>query len=309
MKSPSDRDADPTFAHDSTPNEPTALAGDAPLIDVHAHFHTDRTGRADWAAYNLSRLQAGDRIGVDAHIASILGSWGHSSPTYFPSPSDLTYANQWLRDFSARDAAQSANGRRRVFAYVAVNPNHAAHALQEIRAGLQQGAVGIKLAASRKADDALLDDIASEAARHELPILHHVWQDRRREWPNQDASDGVELGRLATRHPNAQFLLAHIGGGGDWAHTLHAVRDQKNVHVDLSGSGIDRGMLDATIDALGASRVLWAADLTLCTGLTKVWALESIGLAADALANIRWRNAVRLFARATFTHRGEALVA
>jgi predicted TIM-barrel fold metal-dependent hydrolase len=90
---------------------------------------------------------------------------------------------------------------------------------------------------------------------------------------------------------------------------LHAVRDLSNVHVDLSGSGIDRGMLDATIDALGASRVLWAADLTLCTGLTKAWALEAIGLTPEAMADVRWRNAVRLFPRARFTHRGEALLA
>ena len=293
-------------AHDAFP---TPLAGSAPLIDVHAHFHTERSGRTDWDAYNVSRLHAGERMGVNAHVASILGSWGHSSPTYFPSPDDLSFANAWLREFARHDAESLASGGQRVFAYVAVNPNHAAHALQEIRLGIDHGAVGIKLAASRKADDALLDDIASEAARHGIPILHHVWQDRRREWPNQDASDGVELGRLASRHPSTQLLLAHIGGGGDWAHTLHAVRDISNVHVDLSGSGIDRGMMDATIETLGASRVLWAADLTLCTGLTKAWALDTIGLDPEALADVRWRNGVRLFTRARFTRQGEALVA
>jgi len=288
---------------------PIPLAGAAPLIDPHAHFHTERSGRTDWDGYNTSRLQAGERIGVNAHVASVLGSWGHSSPTYFPSPDDLSFANAWLRDFAQRDAERPESGGQRVFAYVAANPNHAAHALQEIRLGLDHGAVGIKLAASRKADDALLDDIASEAARFGIPILHHIWQDRRREWPNQDASDGVELGRLASRHPTTQLLLAHIGGGGDWAHTLHAVRELSNVHVDLSGSGIDRGMMDATIQTLGASRVLWACDLTLCTGLTKAWALDAMGLDPDALADVRWRNAVRLFTRAPFTRHGEALVA
>jgi hypothetical protein len=33
----------------------------------------------------------------------------------------------------------------------------------------------------------------------------------------------------------------------------------------------------------------------LCTGLAKLWALETIGLDADAIADIRWRNAVRIF--------------
>jgi predicted TIM-barrel fold metal-dependent hydrolase len=245
-------------------------------------------------------------MGVDAHVASVLGSWGHTSPTYFPSPDDLTIANRWMREFARADA--QSRGFARVFSYVAVNPNFAQHALAEISRGLADGAVGIKLAASRKADDALLDDIAEAAAAADVPILHHVWQDRRREWPNQDASDGVELGRLAARHPRTRILLAHVGGGGDYAHTLHAIRDLHNISVDLSGSGIDRGMMDITIDALGDERVQWAADLTLCTGLTKAWALEAIGLSAQALQNIRWRNAVRFFSQARFTHRGEVLV-
>lgn len=291
---------------DPSRHEVPALTGDAPLIDVHAHFHTPLSGRADWAAYNASRLDAGDRMGVVAHVASVLGSWGHRSPTYFPSPDDLTAANQWMRDFARADA----EGRHpRLFAYVAVNPNHPDHALREIRQGIAEGAVGIKLAASRKADDALLDDIAEIAAEHDAPILHHVWQDRRREWPGQDASDAVELGRLASRHPTARLLLAHIGGGGDWAHTLHAVRDLTNISVDLSGSGIDRGMMDATIEAFGARRVMWAADLTLCTGLTKAWALEAIGLDDAAVADIRWGNAVRWFPRATFAVRDRSVVA
>lgn len=283
----------------------TALAGAAPLVDVHAHFHTPLSGRSDWHAYNASRLEAGERIGVTAHVASVLGSWGHRSPTYFSSPDDLAVANRWMYDFAASDRADSA--RSRVHAYVALNPNYTEHVERALAEALTRNAVGVKLAASRKADDSLLDGIARFAAEHQLPILHHIWQDRRREWPGQDASDGVELGRLAARHPATRFLLAHIGGGGDWAHTLHAVRELDNVSVDLSGSGIDRGMIDAAIAALGVRRVLWAADLTLCTGLTKAWALDVIGLDADALADVRWRNAVRLFPRARFEHRGAVL--
>jgi uncharacterized protein len=279
----------------------TPLGGDEPLIDPHAHFHTPASGRADWARYNASRLGAGDQIGVCAHVASILGSWGHTSPTYFPSPDDVTRANAFMRDLARDDV--------RVHAYVAVNPNHPSHALAEIAEGIAHGAVGVKLAASRRADDALLDDIAALAGQAQLPILHHIWQDRRRDWPNQDASDGVELARLAERHPRTRFLLAHIGGGGDWAHTMHAIRDVENIVVDLSGSGIDRGMIDAAVAALGASRVLWAADLTLCTGLTKLWALDAMTLSAEERADLRWRNAVRLFPRARFVHRGEVLSA
>ena len=40
---------------------------------------------------------------------------------------------------------------------VAVNPNHTSHARKEIQRCADKGAVGIKLAASRRCDDPLLD--------------------------------------------------------------------------------------------------------------------------------------------------------
>lgn len=270
-----------------------ALGGPLPLIDVHAHFHTERTGRSDWERYNESRISAGRRIGVLCHVASVLGSWGNTSPTYFPSPDDVTYANDWMTDY-----ANASSGETRAF--IAVNPNHQAHAIREIQRGFDRGAIGVKLAASRRADDVLLDEIASAAGQYNAPILHHVWQHRRRDWPNQDASDGVELARLAVRHPGVTFLLAHIGGGGDYAHTFPAVRDVPNVVMDLSGSGIDRGMMDEAVRWVGAKRLLWAADLTLCTALTKLRALEVMGLSADEIADIRWRNATRIFPAGSF---------
>ena len=51
---------------------------------------------------------------------------------------------------------------------------------------------------------------------------------------------------------------------------------------------------------VGPRRVLWGADLTICTGLAKLCALETLGLSADDLADIRWRNAVRIFPAGAF---------
>jgi predicted TIM-barrel fold metal-dependent hydrolase len=110
----------------------------------------------------------------------------------------------------------------------------------------------------------------------------------------------VELARLAVRHPRVTFILAHIGGGGDYRHTFAAVRDVPNVVLDLSGSGVDRGMLDDAVAAVGAARLVWGSDITMETGLAKLWALEAIGLSADDLAAIRWGNAVRIFAPGSF---------
>ena len=269
------------------------LGGTTPLIDAHAHFYHAGAGRSDWTELNDARFRAGERIGITYHVASVLGTYGFSSPIYFPSPADVTLGNDAMLDIASHE-------QHRVRMYATVNPNYTERALREIERCAERGAIGIKLLASRRADDPLIDPIAELAAERGLPVLHHIWQHRRREWPSQEISDGADLARLAARHPRAIFILAHIGGGGDYAHTFPAVVDTPNVFPDLSGSGVDRGMLDDAVAALGARRLLWACDLTMETGLAKLRALDVLGLSGDEIADIRWRNAVRIFPTGSF---------
>jgi len=259
-----------------------------PLVDVHVHFQHAGSGRADWAEANARRLGYGRRIGITVHIASILGSWGHTSPTYFPSPEDVTAGNAAMRAIAAEHPGL-------VRAYATVNPNFTDHARREVAAGAAAGMAGIKLAASRRADDRLLDPVAELAEEHGVPVLQHVWQHRRGEVPGQEISDALDLAALAARHPTVPFILAHIGGGGDWAHSLRALAGVPNVYVDLSGSGVDRGMLEQCLGSVGHGRMLWGTDLTMDTGLAKLRVLEGMGLPAEELAAIRWRTAARIF--------------
>lgn len=244
------------------------------IVDVHAHFYTEQSGRADWQRLNERRLEVGDRIGIRYHVASILGSWGRWSPTYMSSREDVTHANTRMIEL-ARSRPDRIRG------YCVVNPNFPEHAQDELRRGFDAGMIGVKLAASRRADDPLLDAVAGFAGEHHAPMLHHVWQRRRRDWPGQEASDALELCALARRHPGTSFLLAHIGGGGDWAHSLRAVRAVPNVYVDLSGSGVDAGMMESVLDAVGVGRMVWGADVTLDTGLAKLRYLSTLIAPAD----------------------------
>jgi len=262
------------------------------LVDVHAHFYHQRTPRADWRERNESRITAGARIGISVHVASILGSFGLTSPTYFPSPRDVTAGNDALLGLQ-RAHPDHIRG------YVCVNPNYGAHARAEIVRCLDAGMIGIKLAASRRADDPLLDPIAALALQRRVPILQHIWQHRRRDWPGQEASDATELCTLARRHPDVAFILAHISGGGDWLHSLHAVTDVPNVYVDLSGSGVDGGMLEACIASVGVNRLLWGTDITMDTGWAKLRYLETL-LSTNDMALVRWKNAARIFPPGAF---------
>jgi uncharacterized protein len=261
------------------------------LIDVHAHFLHDRSPRSDWRERNASRMRAGDRVGISVHVASVLGSWGLTSPIYFPSPPDIQYGNDFLLALQRSDP--------RVRGYCVVNPNFQRQALNELHRCLNAGMIGIKLAASRRANDPLLDSICRVAAERGVPVLHHIWQHRRRDYPGQEASDATELVELASRHPNVDFLLAHIGGGGDWLHSLAAVRNAPNVYVDLSGSGVDGGMLEACLESAGVERLVWGCDLTIDTGWAKLRYLEHL-LSAEELELVKWRNAARVFPDGAF---------
>lgn len=263
------------------------------LIDVHAHFHHDHSPRADWAAVNARRFAACERIGVRWQVGSVLGTWGRTSPTYFPSPDDVRYGNDRMLEIAEAHPD-------RVRAYVVVNPNFPAQARDEIERCTARGAVGVKLAASRRATDALLDPIIEQAGANDLPVLHHVWQHRRRDWPGQEASDGAELCALARRHPRTRFILAHIAGGGDWQHSLRAAAGVVNVYLDLAGSGADAGMVEGALAAVGAARLVWGADLTLCTALARLRVLERLALPGDELEAIKGGNAQRIFVRGRF---------
>src|SRR5438309_10599323 len=256
------------------------------LVDVHAHFSHQRTPRADWRERNETRLAAGGKIGTTTHVASILGSFGLTSPTYFPSPRDVTAGNDALL------ALQRAHPET-IRGYVCVNPNYTAQARAEIVRCLDAGMIGIKLAASRRADDPLLDPVAALALERRVPVLQHVWQHRRRDWPGQEASDASELGTLARRHPDVAFILAHIGGGGDWLHSLHASADVPNVYVDLSGSGVDGGMLEACIESVGVNRLLWGSVITMDTGWAKLRYLEHV-LSTGDMPLVRLKTATRI---------------
>src|SRR2546426_5282957 len=262
------------------------------LIDVHAHFSHPRTPRADWREPNESRLTAGRKMGITVHVASILGTYGLTPPPYFPSPRDVTAGNDALL------ALQRAHPET-IRGYVCVNPNYTAQARAEIVRCLDAGMIGIKLAASRRADDPLLDPIAVLALERRVPVLQHIWQARRRDWPGQEASDATELCPLARRHPDVVFILAHIGGGGDWLHSLHPAADVPSVYVDLSGSGVDGGMLEACIESVGVNRLLWGSDITMDTGWAKLRYLETF-LSKDDVALVRWKNAARIFPPGAF---------
>ena len=232
-------------------------------------------------------MRSSARIGVTHQIGSVLGSWGARSPIYMSSQEDVIAANEFMLELSERED--------RVFAYCYVNPAHGRFCEEEIERCGDRGAVGLKLAAARRANDSLVGDVVQHAVERQWPVLHHIWQHRGREWEGQVASDAEELCELARSYPQGRFILAHIGGGGAWQPSLRSVQDVPNVYVDLSGSGVDNDMLTQVISAVGTKRVLFGTDITIGTGLVRLRHLERLALSETEVADIHSRNAKRIF--------------
>ena len=53
-------------------------------------------------------------------------------------------------------------------------------------------------------------------------------------------------------------------------------------------------MLELCLARVGVERMLWGADITMCTGWAKLRHLEYLLPAAD-MDQVRWRNAARIF--------------
>ena len=184
----------------------------------------------------------------------------------------------------------------RIRCYVIVNPNDTAHAREEIERCVGRGAVGIKLAASRRADDALLDPIAEEASKRGLPVLHHIWQHRTREWPGQEISDGADLGRLARApsarvvHPRAhrrrRRLGAQLRGGAPTSRTSSSISPGA---ASIAGCSISRTPRWARRACSGGATSRWRRDSRSCARSRRS------GLNDDELEEVRWRNAARIF--------------
>src|ERR671911_80956 len=81
--------------------------------------------------------------------------------------------------------------------------------------------------------------------------------------------------------------------------SLPVVRGAPNILVDLSGSGVDGGMLEACLHAVGVQRLLWGCDLTIETGWAKLRYLERL-LSRAELELVGWRNAARIFPPGAF---------
>lgn len=255
------------------------------LIDVHGHFYGPRNNVPGGEALNQAYLDAARKAGISRIVGVVLGTWGDRSSTYAPSLEDMRYGNRFMLEIMRRHPGL-------VHGYAYVNPALEHHALEEMERCIQEGMVGLKLGAGARCTSPLVAPLIERCIHHDIPVLHHVLQRRQGEYPGVALSDAADLAGAAARFPEARFIQAHIGGGGDWAFGIRAAAANPNVYLDLAGSGCDAGMAEYALAVLGEDRLLFGTDLTLDTGLARLDTLRHLG--AD-LEKVGGKNALRVF--------------
>jgi predicted TIM-barrel fold metal-dependent hydrolase len=233
------------------------------LIDSHAHIAYPGQGAVDGDEWGLDRayLEAADILGIDVLVCSCLTP-KPATPEIFRRGNDRVLA-----------AMEKWPGR--IWMHTYVNPGYCREAIAELeRTHAVEDVVGCKLYDDYTCSGPVVGPVVEKCIElgavivinqgHQTDHIFHKPHYR---------SDAGDIVALAKRYPEAKLIADHIGGGGDWEWTVKTLAEAPNVHHEISGSVCDEGMMEMALEHLGADRLLFACDMSLCAGMGKFRAL------------------------------------
>jgi len=207
-------------------------------------------------------IRFADRMGIERLCVYMGMKWSHD-----PSPEDMRRQNDEV-------LAALEKWHHRAFGFVYLNPNHVEESLKELDRCVRDGSmVGVKLWVAAHCNRPELDPIVERATELKAVVFQHTYLKITGNLPGE--STPMELAELARRHPNAAIICGHTGA--DWEIGVRAVRDCKNVWVDLAGSDPTAGLTEMAVSELGAERVVYGSDAggrSFASQLGKVFGAE-----------------------------------
>ena len=237
------------------------LLYDNPVISWHEHVWL-KPGTQELNVEGLEKtVENMDALGFDKCVISLpLTEDKHCPPEAFINANNVVYEaiNRYPDRF---------------YGMAFVNPGYQKEALNEIERCVKElGFVGVKLYHQYFMDDPVQFPIVEKCIELDIPVLMHCAHamDAGTRNTQPRTSDGVHMANIARRYPEGTFLMAHTGGGGDWAWSIKAIADCPNVFLDIGGSVHDRPQVEMAHAYVGADRMLFATDGTWCSGVAKI---------------------------------------
>jgi predicted TIM-barrel fold metal-dependent hydrolase len=191
-------------------------------------------------------IRIADRMGVD-RLCVYMG-YPH---IYDPKPEELQAQNDQVMQGLEK-------WHHRAFGFVYLNPNYPDFSLRELDRCVRDGRmVGIKLWVAKRAIAPELDAIIERAGALRAVIFQHTWFKVGGNLPGE--STPLDVAELARRHPTIPIICGHTGG--DWERGIRAVRELKNISLDLAGSDPTAGYVEMAVREVGAERVIYGSDV------------------------------------------------
>ncbi|QTH40568.1 amidohydrolase family protein [Cohnella sp. LGH] len=243
------------------------------MIDAHIHLQGSELHPAT--------LEEGDRLGVRLFIGSSLLDMNH-----YPTKEEVDRANDDMVNVARRHLG-------RVLGYCYINPRHGQAALDDFRLRIEdEGMIGIKLWVAALCNDPVVFPFVEQAIDYRAPILIHTWRKTVGQLPYE--STAVHIADLARRYPEAQIIMAHLGGQAESA--INAVAGCPNVYVDTSGTPIGGGEVALAVRRLGAERVIFGSDLPYACLASNIGKVLGAGLSERDYALVTDENMAKLLA-------------
>ncbi len=236
--------------------EQMKLLHDNTVINWHEHVWMMPDGTLNEDALAKLIISA-EKTGMDKLLCSLPLVTDRFCP-----PEDFRHANDLVVESMKRHPDK-------IMGMCFVNPGFSKEAIYEVERCVKEfGMCGIKLYHHYFINDPIQFPLIEKCIELDIPILMHAGKLYRGPMSQPHLSDGTHFAKVAERYPEAQFIMAHVGGGGDWMWQLKAIAPYENVVTDISGSVFDRDIMEQTIAYMGADRVLFGTDGStgMCVG-------------------------------------------
>ena len=233
-----------------------------PVIAWHEHVSGDGFSedlyRLNEAAVDKA-IEVMDLYGIDKVVTSLPVLDPHCPPEVFREANDRTY--ETMKRYPGRFYGEAF-----------INPGYFRETQYELERCADLGFSGVKLYHQYYMDNPAQYPMIEKCIELDLFILMHSAKgtDFETNFMQPRLSNGVHMANIAKRYPEADFLMGHIGGGGDWKWSVKAIKDTPNVMADIGGSVHDRPMIEEAVKILGADRLVFATDGPWSSGISKV---------------------------------------
>ncbi|HIE50593.1 MAG TPA: amidohydrolase [Armatimonadetes bacterium] len=245
------------------------------IIDLHAHLGPWYNFRIPGDPGPEGMMAAMDTCGIDKVVCA----------PHLALANDVVGGNNLIADVVRRYP-------ERFLGYCTLNPHYPEEVVAELEKHILQGnLVAIKIHPSfhhYPAEGSNYRPVWEFAQEHGLLVLTHTW----------DGDENCAPGRfvkIAQEFPRVNILLGHSGGKGKgMEEALEAAEQADNLYLDLTGSQLPRGVLEAAVKRIGAERICFGTDLPFVDCRPQIGYVAYARISDEDKRKIFGQNALRL---------------